>query len=224
MRRYHVNVYGICLSRKNTAVEIYFWSCQAAWEEKQHKKRWQECTEELYKKDLNDPDNHEGMITHLQPGILECEVKWALGSITMNKASEGDEIPVELFQILKDDVWKWCTQYASKYGRLISGLRTGKDQFSFQYQRKAMPKNAQASAQLHSSYTISWRRKWQPTTVFLPGKSHGRRSLVVYSPWGHKESDMSEVLHYSPPILASTWSIFPKPMFLVTLDSFVILF
>ena len=70
----------------------------------QHKKRWQECTEELYKKDINDPDNHEGMITQLEPDILECEVKWALGSITMNKASEGDEIPVELFQILKDDV------------------------------------------------------------------------------------------------------------------------
>ena len=61
-------------------------------------KRWQEYTEELYKKDLNDPDNHNGMITHLQPDILECEVKWALGSITMNKASGGDGIEVELFQ------------------------------------------------------------------------------------------------------------------------------
>jgi len=65
------------------------------------KKRWQEYTE-LYKKDLNDPDNHNGVITHLEPDILECEVKWALGSITMNKASGGDGIPVELFQILKD--------------------------------------------------------------------------------------------------------------------------
>ena len=70
------------------------------------KKRWQEHTEELYKKDLNDPDNHNGMITHLEPDILESEVKWALGSITMNKASGGDEIPVELFQILKDDAVK----------------------------------------------------------------------------------------------------------------------
>ena len=72
------------------------------------KKRWQECTEELYKKDLHDPDNHDGVITHtpLEPDILECEVKWALGSITMNKVSGGDEIPVELFQILKDDVVK----------------------------------------------------------------------------------------------------------------------
>ena len=67
------------------------------------KKRWQEYTEELYKKDLHDPDNHHGGITHLEPDILECEVKWALGSITMNKASGGDGIPVELFQILKDD-------------------------------------------------------------------------------------------------------------------------
>ena len=67
------------------------------------KKRWQEYTEELYKKDLHDPDNHDGMITHLEPDILKPEVKWALGSITTNKASGGDEIPVELFQILKDD-------------------------------------------------------------------------------------------------------------------------
>ena len=67
------------------------------------KKRWQEYTEELYKKDLHDPDNHDGVITHLEPDILECEVKWALESITMNKASWGDGIPVELFQILKDD-------------------------------------------------------------------------------------------------------------------------
>ena len=67
------------------------------------KKRWQEYTEELCKEDLNDPDNHDGVITHLEPDILECEVKWALGSIITNKASGGDGIPVELFQILKDD-------------------------------------------------------------------------------------------------------------------------
>ena len=70
------------------------------------KKRWQECTEELYKTDLNVPDNHDGVITHLEPNILKCEVKWDLGSITMNKASGGDGIPVELFQILKDDAEK----------------------------------------------------------------------------------------------------------------------
>ena len=67
------------------------------------KKRWQEYTEALYKKDLHDPDNHNRVINHLEPDILECKVKWALGSITMNKASGGDGIPVELFQILKDD-------------------------------------------------------------------------------------------------------------------------
>ena len=70
------------------------------------KKTWQEYTEELYKKELHDPDNHDGVITHLEPDILECGVKWALGSITMNKASGGDGIPVELFQILKDDAVK----------------------------------------------------------------------------------------------------------------------
>ena len=70
------------------------------------KTRWQEYTEELYKKDHNDPDNHDGVITHLKPDILECKVKWALGSITTNKASGGDGIPVELFQILEDDAVK----------------------------------------------------------------------------------------------------------------------
>ena len=72
------------------------------------KKRWQEYTEELYKKDLQNPDNHDAVITHLEPDILECEVKWALGSITKNKASGGDGIPVELFQILK-----WCRESAA---------------------------------------------------------------------------------------------------------------
>ena len=70
------------------------------------KKRWQEYTEELYKKDLHDADNHNGVITHLEPGILECEGKWALGSITTNKANGGDRIPIELFHILKDDAMK----------------------------------------------------------------------------------------------------------------------
>ena len=84
----------------------------------------------------------------------ECEVKWALESITTNKASGGDGIPVELFQILKDDAVKVLTQYASKFGKLSSGHRTGKGQFSFQSQRKAMPKNAQTTTQLHSSHTL----------------------------------------------------------------------
>ena len=94
------------------------------------------------------------MITHLEPDILACEVKWALGSITTNKASRSDGIPVELFQILKDDAVKCCSQYASKFGKLSSGHRTGKGQFSFQSQRKAMPKNAQTTTELHLSHTL----------------------------------------------------------------------
>ena len=94
------------------------------------------------------------MITHLEPHILECEVKWALESITRNKASGSDGIPVELFQILKDDAVKVLHSYVSKFGKLSSGLRTGKGQFSFQSQRKAMSKNAQTTAQLHSSHML----------------------------------------------------------------------
>ena len=108
----------------------------------------------LFKKDLHNQDNHGGVITHLEPDILECEVKWALESIVTNKASGGDGIAVELFQILKDDTVKCCTQYASKFGKLSSDHRTGKGQFSFQSQRNAMPKNAPTTAQLHSSHTL----------------------------------------------------------------------
>ena len=123
-------------------------------EEGEIKKRWQEYTGELYKKDLHDPDNHNRVIIHLEPDILECEVKWALGSITMNKAREGDGRPVELFQILKDDVVKVLHSYARKFGKHSSGHRTGKGQFSFQSQRKAMPKNVQTATQLHSSHML----------------------------------------------------------------------
>ena len=94
------------------------------------------------------------MIPKLEPDILECEVKWALESITTNKASGGDGNPVELFQILKDDAVKVLPQYASKFGKLSSGHRTGKGQFSFQSQRKAMAKNAQTTAQLNSSHML----------------------------------------------------------------------
>ena len=89
------------------------------------KKRWQENTEELYKKDLHDPDNHDGAITYLEPDILECKVKRALGSITMNKASGGDGIPVELFQILKDDALNMATNLEN------SALATGLEKVSF---------------------------------------------------------------------------------------------
>ena len=99
------------------------------------KKRWQDYTEELYKKDLHDPDN-SGVITHLEPDILECEVKWALGSITMNKANGGDGIPVELSQILKDDAVKVLHSIFQKFEKLSSGHSTRKGQFSFQSQRQ----------------------------------------------------------------------------------------
>ena len=104
-------------------------------------------------KKLRDPDNHDGVITHLEPDILESEVKWALGNITTNKASRGDGIPVELFQILKDDAVMCYPQHVSKIGKFNSGHRTGKGQFSLQCQRKAMPKNVQTTLQLHSSHT-----------------------------------------------------------------------
>ena len=84
-----------------------------------------------HKKNLHDPDNHDFVITHLGPDILGCEVKWALGSITMKKANGGDGIPVEVFQILKDDDVEVLHSYASKYGKLSSVHRTGNDQFSF---------------------------------------------------------------------------------------------
>ena len=161
------------------------------------------------------------MITHRVPYILQCEVKWALGSISMNKASGGDEIPTELFKPLKMMLWKCCTQYASKSRKLSSGHRTGKGQFSFQSQRKAMPRNVQTTAKLHSSHMLAeelgrlqsmgslrvwhywetslslftfmhWRRKWQPTPVFLPGESQGWGSLVGCHLWGRTELDTIE--------------------------------
>ena len=123
-------------------------------EAKDIKKRWQEYTEELYKKDLHDPDNHNGVITDLGPDILECEVKWALESITMNKVSRGDEIPVELFQILKDDAVKVLHSTCQQIWKTQQWPQDGKGQFSFQSQRKAMPKNAQTTTQLHSSHML----------------------------------------------------------------------
>ena len=118
------------------------------------KKRWQEYTEELFKKDLHYSDNHDGVITHLEPDILECEVKGALGNITMNKTSRGNGIPVELFQILKDDAVKVLHSICQHIWKFSSGHRTGKRQVSFQSQRKAMLKNARTTTQLHSSHML----------------------------------------------------------------------
>ena len=105
----------------------------------------------IVQKDLHDPDNHDGVITQLEPDILECEVKWALESITTNKASGGNGIPVELFQILEDDAVKVLHSICQQIWKTQQWPQDWKSQFSFQSQRKAMPKNAQTTAQLHSS-------------------------------------------------------------------------
>ena len=119
------------------------------------RKRWQEQTEEQYNKDLHDPDNHDCVITHLEPEILQCEVKWAFGSITTNKASGGDGIPVELFQILKDDAVKMLHSICQQIWKTQQWPQDWKGQFLFQSQRKAMPKNAQTTTQLHSSHMLA---------------------------------------------------------------------
>ena len=118
------------------------------------KKRWREYTD-LYKKDLHDPDNHDSVITHLEPDILECKVKCTLVGITTNKASGGDGIPTELFQILKDDAVKVLHSICQQIWITQQGHRTAKGQFSFQSQRKAMPKNVQTTAQMHSSHMLA---------------------------------------------------------------------
>ena len=119
------------------------------------KKRWQEYTEGLYKTDLQDPDNHNGVITHLEPDILECEVKWALGSITMNKAGGGDGIPAVIFQILKDDPVKVLHSICQQIWKTQHCPRTGKGQFLFQSPKKAMPKAVQTTTQLLSSHMLA---------------------------------------------------------------------
>ena len=114
--------------------------------------RWQEYTEELHKKDLNDPDNHNGVITHLEPDILQCEVKWALGSIITNKASGGDGIPVELFQSLKDDAVKVLHSICQQIWKT--------QQWPQDWKRSVLipiPKNVQTTTQLHLSHTLA---KW----------------------------------------------------------------
>ena len=119
------------------------------------KKRWQEYTEELYKKDLHDPGKHDGVITHREPDILECEVRWALGSITRNKASGGDEVPAQLFQILKDDAVKVLYSVFQQIWKTQQWPQDWKRSVFIPIQRKAMPNNAQITAQLYSSHMLS---------------------------------------------------------------------
>ena len=110
----------------------------------------------MYKRGLNCLDYHDSVVTHLEPDIPECEVKWDLGRITVNKTGGGDGIPPELFQIPKDNAVKSYTQYASKFGKLSSGHRIAKGlEFSFQSQRKAMPKKVQTTTQWHSYHLLA---------------------------------------------------------------------
>ena len=118
------------------------------------KKRWQEYTEELYKKDLHYPDNHNGVITHLEPDILVCEVKWALGSITRNKASGGDGIPVELFQILKDDAVAVLHSICQQIWKTQQWPQDWNKSVFIPIPKKDDANNAQTTAQLHSSHML----------------------------------------------------------------------
>ena len=117
------------------------------------KKRWQEYTEELYKKD-HDPDNDDSMITHLEPDILECEIKWALGSITTNKASGGNGIPVELLQILKNDAVNVLHSICQQVWKTQQGPQDQKRSVFIPIPKKGNAKNAQTTAQLYSSHTL----------------------------------------------------------------------
>ena len=118
------------------------------------KKRWQEYTKELYKRDLHDPDNHDGVITHLEPDILECEVKWALESIAMNKASGGDGIPVELFQTLKDDAVNVLHSICQQIWKTQQWQQGWKKSVFVPIPEKAVPKNIQTTTQLHSFHRL----------------------------------------------------------------------
>ena len=118
------------------------------------KKRWQEYIEELYKKD-NDPDNYDVVIINLEPDIVECEVKWAVGSFTIYKATGGDGIPVELFQILKDDGVKVLHSICQQIWKTRQWPQDWKSQFSLLSQIKTMPRNGQTTTQLHSSHTLA---------------------------------------------------------------------
>ena len=122
------------------------------------KKRWQEYTEELYKKDLHNPDNHDSMITHLELDILECKVKWALGSITTNKTSGGDGIPVELFQILKDDAVKVLDSICQQVWKTQQWPQDWKRSVFIPISKKGNVKVAQTTTQLHSSHTLEKSR------------------------------------------------------------------
>ena len=119
------------------------------------KKRWKEYTEELYQKDLHDPDNHNGVITHLEPDIPECKTKWVLGSITTNKASGGDRIPVGLFQILRDDAVKMLHSICQQIWKTQWWPQDWESSVFIPVPKKVMPKNVQTTTQLHASHNLA---------------------------------------------------------------------
>jgi len=118
------------------------------------KKRWQEYTEKLYKTDLHDPDNHDGVITHLEPDILECEIRWALESITTNKASGGNGISVELFQILKDDAVKVLHSICQQIWKSQQWPQDWERSVLILIPKKGNAKNGQTTTELHSSHML----------------------------------------------------------------------
>ena len=128
------------------------------------------------------------MITHLEPDILECEVKWAFGSITMNKASGGDGIPVELFQILKDDAVKVLHSICWQIWKTQQWPQDWKTSVFIPIPKKGNAKERSNYCTIALISHANRRRRWHPTPVLLPGKSHGWRSLVGCSPWCHAKS------------------------------------
>ena len=128
---------------------------RALTEAEDSKKRWQEYIKEVYKKDLHNPDNHDGVITHLEPDILECEVKWALGSTTTNKASGSDQIPAELFQILKNDAVKVLHSKCQQILKTQQWSQDWKRPVFIQTQRRALPKYIQTTTQLYLFYMLA---------------------------------------------------------------------
>ena len=155
---------------------------------------------QLTKMDWNhefNSDDNNGVITNLEPDILECEVKRALGSVTMNKASGGDRIPVELFHVLKDDAVKVLHSICQQIWKTQQWPQDCKRSVFIPIPKKG---NAKECSNYRTIALISHagrRRQWHPTPVLLPGKSHGQRSLVGCSPWGREESDTTERLHFT---------------------------
>ena len=152
-------------------------------------------------KDLHDPDKHDAVTTHLEPDILKCEVKWALGSITMNKASGGNGIPGDLFQILKDNAVKVLHLICQQFWKTQQWPQDWKRSVFISIPKKGNAKECSNYCTIALIWPTSlslftfmhWRRKWQPPPVFLPGESQGQGSLVGCCLWGHTESDTTEV-------------------------------